>query len=76
MKIGTLCVRLQIPGQLHGEDGVEQGGDESCVQAAHRPKHFEEQQPQRHTVLLQKEREQSCCFKDAAGLKTAPLNSP
>lgn len=52
MKIGTLCVRLQVPGQLHGEDGVEQGGDESSIQAAHGPKHFEEQQPQRHAVLL------------------------
>lgn len=49
----TLYVGLQVPGQLHGEDGVEEGGDESGVQAAHRPEHFEQQQPQRHTVLLQ-----------------------
>lgn len=54
MKISTLRVRLQVPGQLHGEDGVEQGGDESSVQAAHGPKHLEEQQPQRHAVLLQR----------------------
>lgn len=65
MKIGTLCVSLQVPGQLHGEDGVEQGGDESSIQATHRPKHFEEQQPQRHTVLLHGSRnkgKQRCCF--------------
>lgn len=65
MKIHTLCVSLQVPGQLHGEDGVEQGGDESSIQATHRPKHFEEQQPQRHTVLLYSYRnkgEQRCCF--------------
>lgn len=58
----TLCVSLQVPGQLHGEDGVEQGGDESSIQAAHGPKHLEEQQPQRHAVLLQKQGQQRCCF--------------
>lgn len=56
MKVSTLRVRLQVPGQLHGEDGVEQGGDESSVQATHGPKHLEEQQPQRHAVLLQGDR--------------------
>lgn len=48
----TLCVSLKVPGQLHREDGVEEGGDESSIQAAHRPEHFEQQQPQRHTMLL------------------------
>lgn len=50
--IFTLCVSLKISCQLHGEDGVEKGGDKSSIQAAHRPKNFEQQQPQRHTVLL------------------------
>lgn len=51
-KTFTLCVCLKVPGQLHGEDGVEESGDESSIQAAHRPKHLEQQQPQRHAVLL------------------------
>lgn len=49
----TLGVGLEVPGQFHGQDGVEQGGDESRTQAAHGTKHLEQQQPQRHTVLLQ-----------------------
>lgn len=48
----TLCVSLQVSGQLHGEDGVEEGGDQRSIQAAHCPEHFEQQQAQRHTVLL------------------------
>lgn len=48
----TLNVGLQVSGQLHGENGVEQSGDEGSVQTAHRSEHFEEQQPQRHTMLL------------------------
>lgn len=55
--LSTLSVGLQVSGQFHGQDGVEQGGDERRTQAAHRPEHLEQQQSQRHTVLLQRQRE-------------------
>lgn len=48
----TLRVGLQVPGELHREDGVEEGGDERSVKAAHGAKHFQQQQPQRHAELL------------------------
>lgn len=48
----TLRVRLEVSGQLHGQDGVQEGGDESGIQAAHGAEHFEQQQAQRHAVLL------------------------
>lgn len=48
----TLSVRLQVPRQLHGQDGVQEGGDERRVQTTHRPEHLQQQQTQRHAVLL------------------------
>lgn len=48
----TLRVSLKVSGQLHGENGVKEGGDEGSIQAAHGPEHLQQQQPQRHAMLL------------------------